>query len=105
MKINLSFPLLAAFFLLFTWTVNGNPRNQQRKQPAKPASSPVHPFTRLPVHPFTLLWKQTDSLANLGQPKSALVLVDQIYAQAKAENNDPQLIKAIIYRIRLNWTS
>jgi hypothetical protein len=102
MKINLSFPLLAAFFLLFTWTVNGNPRNQQRKQPAKPASSPVHPFTRLPVHPFTLLWKQTDSLANLGQPKSALVLVDQIYAQAKAENNDPQLIKAIIYRIRLN---
>jgi hypothetical protein len=51
---------------------------------------------------FTSLWKQVDSLTNLGQPKSALEVVNNIYRQARTVKNDPQFIKAIIYRIRLN---
>ena len=51
---------------------------------------------------FTILWAQADSLANLGQPRSALEIVDKIYSAAKAEKNDPQVIRAVIYRIRLN---
>ena len=47
-------------------------------------------------------WKQVDSLANLNQPQSALAAVSKIYAHAVKEKNDPQVIKAIIYRIRLN---
>lgn len=50
----------------------------------------------------TLLWKSIDSLANLGQPKSALDIVERIYKQARTENNAPQFLKAILYRIRLN---
>ena len=65
-------------------------------------NSPSHQFTSSPSHQFTSFWKQVDSLSNLGQPQSALDIVNKIYAQAKAEKNDPQVIKAIIYRIRLN---
>jgi hypothetical protein len=55
-----------------------------------------------PSQHFPALWKQVDSLTNLGQPKSALAVVNNIYHQARAVKNDPQFIKAIIYRIRLN---
>lgn len=47
------------------------------------------------------LWSSVDSLSNLGQPKSALALVEKIYASARSEKNDPQFIKAILYRLRL----
>ena len=51
---------------------------------------------------FYLLWQQADSLTNLGQPQSALEIVNKIYLRAKAEKNDPQSVRAVIYRIRLN---
>jgi len=102
MKINISFPVLVAMFLMMAITTNGNPQRPQRKQSARPVTSSSSPLNRLPVHPFTGLWKQVDSLADLGQPKSALAIVDKIYAQAIAGKNDPQVVKAIIYRIRLN---
>jgi len=38
----------------------------------------------------------------MGQPKSALEIVDKIYTVAQNEQNDPQALKAIIYKIRLN---
>ena len=94
MKINLSFPILALIFLMITGSVNGHPQKSQHKQNSGP--------TGLPAHPFTFLWKQVDSLSSLGQPQSAIDIVNKIYAQAKSEKNDPQAIKAIIYRIRLN---
>lgn len=46
-------------------------------------------------------WKKVDSLSNLGLPKSALVIVNKIYNQAKKEKNDPQYIKAVIFRLKL----
>jgi len=71
--------------------------------PRHPAvtSSPRHLVTANPGR-FAALWKQADSLANLGQPRSALEVVEKIYSKAKAENDDPSKIRAIIYRIRLN---
>ncbi len=50
---------------------------------------------------FEKQWKQVDSLSNLGQPKSALVIVDKICSQSKKDKNDQQFIKAVIYRIKL----
>lgn len=47
------------------------------------------------------IWVSVDSLATLGQPKSALSLVEKIYAAARTDKNGPQFIKAILYRIRL----
>jgi len=46
-------------------------------------------------------WKQTEEFVNEGLPKSALKVVDEIYKTAKEENNSPQLIKSLIYRISL----
>ena len=46
-------------------------------------------------------WKKVDSLSDLGLPKSALVIVEKIYDQAKKEKDDPQYIKAVIYKLKL----
>jgi len=48
-------------------------------------------------------WKQVDSLINSkGLTRSALKEVNRIYDRAKAEKNDAQLIKALVYRLSLN---
>ena len=67
-------------------------------------TSSAYQLTSSPVHPLASYdhqWKQVDSLSNLGLPKSALVIVNKIYDQAKKEKNDPQYIKAVIYRLKL----
>lgn len=48
---------------------------------------------------FARDWKRADSLAKKGLPKSALEVVNRIYAQAKASRNDPQVVKAAMYRL------
>ncbi|MDD4602371.1 MAG: alpha-2-macroglobulin family protein [Bacteroidales bacterium] len=57
---------------------------------------------QIPKQDFTKVWISVDSLTNLGQPKSALALVNKIYLQAKNGKNTPQYLKAILYRVRLN---
>ena len=68
-------------------------------------SPQTHQLTSSPVHQLTSYydrqWKKVDSLSNLGLPKSALLIVNKIYGQAKKEKNDPQYIKAIIFRLKL----
>ncbi|MBC7827916.1 MAG: alpha-2-macroglobulin, partial [Chitinophagaceae bacterium] len=47
-------------------------------------------------------WKKIDSLVNKkGLTQSALAEVDKIYALAKKEKNDAQIIKALLYRMNL----
>ncbi len=47
-------------------------------------------------------WKKIDELVNKkGLPKSALTEVDAVYVKAKKEGNNPQLIRALIYKINL----
>lgn len=46
-------------------------------------------------------WKKVDSLTNKGLTKSALETVEAIYSKAKKENNAPQIVKAVIHRIKL----
>ena len=67
-------------------------------------SSPTSPLTTSPPHQSTSydrLWQKVDSLTNLGLPVSALEVVSQIYSLAKNEKNDPQFVKSIIYRLKL----
>src|SRR4051812_37460921 len=48
-------------------------------------------------------WRKIDSLVNKsGLIKTALKEVNSIYAAAKKQNNDVQVIKALIYRLALN---
>jgi uncharacterized protein YfaS (alpha-2-macroglobulin family) len=69
-------------FFLFTLVVLGAHAQQIRK----------------PVATYDQDWKRVDSLGQKGLPKSALTLIDQIYTRAKAERNERQLVKAVIYR-------
>lgn len=51
---------------------------------------------------YTSLWKKIDSLINKkGLTQSALAEVNKLYAFAKKENQDAQVIKALIYRTSL----
>ena len=47
-------------------------------------------------------WKKVDTLVSKGLTKSALTEVDKIYASAKKTNNDPQIIKSLLYKVTLN---
>ncbi|MCK9204245.1 MAG: MG2 domain-containing protein, partial [Bacteroidales bacterium] len=54
------------------------------------------------LQPYQGMWKSVDSLTNLGQPRSALKMVNNIYSRAKEEKNEPQFLKTILYRVRLD---
>ena len=49
---------------------------------------------------YTKEWKKVDSLEKKGLPKSALEIVEQIYSKAKKDDNQPQVIKALVFRIK-----
>ncbi|MFL5810565.1 MAG: alpha-2-macroglobulin family protein, partial [Flavisolibacter sp.] len=54
------------------------------------------------VKNYEAQWKKIDELVQKNQlPKSALAEVKKIYTQAKAEKQDAQVIKALVYMIRL----
>ena len=46
-------------------------------------------------------WKDVEIKINEGLPKSALKIVDEIYSDAKAEKNYPEIIKTLLYRFKL----
>ncbi len=45
-------------------------------------------------------WKKVKAFEEQGLPKSALELVENIYNTSKAENNDNQLIKSLLYKAK-----
>ena len=49
------------------------------------------------IKTYDTQWKKVDELVNKQLPKSALDEVKKIYAQAKAEGQDAQVIKALVY--------
>jgi hypothetical protein len=49
---------------------------------------------------YKLEWNKIDSLDKKGLPKSALKLVNKIYADAKKNNNSNQIIKSFIYKMK-----
>ncbi|MDO6429158.1 alpha-2-macroglobulin family protein [Flavitalea sp. BT771] len=62
----------------------------------------LSPFLSIAQDHYTARWKTVDSLINIkGLPQSALAQVNQIYTRAQQEKNEPQLLKALIYRIQL----
>ncbi len=45
-------------------------------------------------------WKKIDSLENAGLTRSALKIVEQVYKKSLEENNAPQIIKSLIYKLK-----
>jgi hypothetical protein len=50
--------------------------------------------------PYAALWKRVDSCERKGLTESALKVVEGIYTRSKAESNAPQLVKAVIYKMK-----
>ena len=61
----------------------------------KPASITYPPFDT-----YQKEWAKVDRLEHAGLPQSALDEVLKIYSRAKKEDNSPQIIKAVIYRLK-----
>jgi uncharacterized protein YfaS (alpha-2-macroglobulin family) len=54
-----------------------------------------------PQPPLAAQWKKIDALLKKDQTASAAPLVEQVYQQAKKENNAPAYVRALLYKIRL----
>ena len=50
---------------------------------------------------YKSLWHKVDSLQNIGQPKTALKVVEVLYKKAKQEKNSPQFLKTVMVKMRL----
>ncbi|MEN8225476.1 MAG: alpha-2-macroglobulin family protein [Bacteroidota bacterium] len=46
-------------------------------------------------------WKQVETLEKQGKPQSAIIVVNEIYGLAKTDKNEPQMLKALEYGVRL----
>ncbi|MFT3946863.1 MAG: MG2 domain-containing protein [Agriterribacter sp.] len=58
------------------------------------------------MNTYDSAWKKIDELVNKkGLTKSALEEAEKIYAKAKKEKNNPQLIKALVYQVNLGGTT
>lgn len=51
---------------------------------------------------YSELWSKVDSLDQQGLYKSALEIVDTIFSNAQADQNAPQIVKSVIYRMKYN---
>lgn len=49
---------------------------------------------------YAKLWKRIDSCENKGLTESASKIVDEIYSRAKIDNNAPQFVKAVIFKMK-----
>ncbi|MDJ0365000.1 MG2 domain-containing protein [Hymenobacter sp. H14-R3] len=54
-----------------------------------------------PHTPFAAQWKKIDALLQQEQTATAAPLVEKIYQQARRENNAPDYVRALLYKIRL----
>lgn len=55
-------------------------------------------FTEAQNSDYDALWKSVEKLENEGLPKSALDIVTQISKKAKQDNNQPQIIKSLLFK-------
>ncbi|CAM1334948.1 alpha-2-macroglobulin family protein [Tenacibaculum aestuariivivum] len=53
---------------------------------------------------YKSLWKEVQTFENENLPKSALKIVETIYAKANVSKNSPQIIKALFYKSKFSLT-
>lgn len=51
---------------------------------------------------YEKMWKEIEVVRDKGLPRSALDLLDVLYKKAVGENNQPQLLKSVLFRINLS---
>jgi len=72
------------------------------QKPAKINSFKPKPNQKVDINnnKYKKQWQKVDSLERKQLPKSAAEVVNEIYAQAKADNNAPQRVKALIHQLK-----
>lgn len=88
-RIMILLPVLLALVTLGSFT--GNYSGSQKN---------AVPIKISPKAGYKELWKKADSLGNKGLTRSVLDVVKVIYNKAKTENNAPNFVKAVIYRLK-----
>ena len=58
-------------------------------------------FGQSPIKNYEKEWKKVEDFVSKGLPKSALTEVKLIYALAKKEKQDAQIIKSLVYMMGL----
>ena len=86
--------LLTALLFILTHTFCGS----QKVKSDQNIQQPNMQTNNNPENPSA--WKKIDSLENQGLPKSALAEVEKLYAEVKAEEDNAQIIKCLIYRAK-----
>lgn len=95
MKKTLFFLLLAGLSLAPVWAFFSQQIKPQ-SQPPTPESKMANPLP----DDYEPQWRVIDSLDQNGLVRSALEKVDELYEQAKRDDNAPQLVKILIYRLK-----
>jgi hypothetical protein len=62
----------------------------------------VHAAEPTPPSDYRLEWKQIATLERKAQPEEAMKLAVQLYARAKAEDNQPQMLRSLLCILRYN---
>ena len=98
--------VLAVFSLLLMSQSCEKKQKKDKDEVAAEVSPPVIQKMEMLKYTFTGnysdLWAQVDSLESDGLYKSALEIVDTIFAAAKADKNAPQIVKSVIFRMKYN---
>lgn len=84
-----------AAILLVAMIITANVVNKVEYKSSKNTS-----MTKIPDD-YKTLWKKVDSLSDIAMAKQALEKVEEIYAKAKKENNHPEWVKSLIYKVKL----
>ncbi|RYD76618.1 MAG: hypothetical protein EOP53_14390, partial [Sphingobacteriales bacterium] len=90
MKLRISALIFGTLFLAFL--LRGQQSPNKNTNPKSPLKKTID---------YKQSWKKVDSLAERDLPKSALPILENIYAKAKAEGNTNELIKSLLYMLRL----
>lgn len=108
----LTIALMAIAVIAFSFTLSSyNIRQSKLTAEISPSSQDTAGQTKAKKEKFLRqlmndnydeLWAKVDSIDRLGQPKSALEIVDKIYDKATKEKNATQTVKALIYQNRYN---
>ncbi|MFA7361072.1 MAG: alpha-2-macroglobulin family protein [Candidatus Kapaibacterium sp.] len=77
--------LAVVFVLLFTLIVINDLRSQSAPQ----------------IYDYDSKWKEIDSLYNYGLPESAMKILQEVFVNAKGENNTVQYVRALLYKMKL----
>lgn len=101
-RLKASIPLFTAIISLTLMSGKCSRMNPTKSQAWTSDTSNEKPINYNFTGDYKDSWRKVDSLQREGLYKSALQVVDTIYSEANKDNNIPEKVKSVIFRIKLN---